>query len=122
MIAGIGLGAETASLFHLWTHAFFKAGLFLGAGIVVDYMRQRGIHDAENMTLMGRTEISFTFYLLGYEHFCIGTRRNSFFFWFYVKRENFTRFMDKRSISILVESCYSHFDDDYFTNYSYLHF
>ena len=62
MIAGIGLGAGTASLFHLWTHAFFKAGLFLGAGIVVDYMRQRGVHDAENMTHMGglRSHLPFT--------------------------------------------------------------
>ncbi|MEP5612548.1 MAG: proton-conducting transporter membrane subunit, partial [Cyclobacteriaceae bacterium] len=32
MVVGIGVGAEEASLFHLWTHAFFKTGLFLGAG------------------------------------------------------------------------------------------
>ena len=30
MIAAIGSGAYTAALFHLWTHAFFKALLFLG--------------------------------------------------------------------------------------------
>ena len=35
MIAAIGSGAYTAALFHLWTHAFFKALLFLGAGSVI---------------------------------------------------------------------------------------
>ena len=35
MVAAIGSGAYTAALFHLWTHAFFKALLFLGAGSVI---------------------------------------------------------------------------------------
>jgi NADH-quinone oxidoreductase subunit L len=35
MIAGLGTGAFAAGLFHLWTHAFFKALLFLGAGSVI---------------------------------------------------------------------------------------
>ena len=35
MVAAIGSGAYTAALFHLWTHAFFKALLFLGAGAVI---------------------------------------------------------------------------------------
>jgi NADH-quinone oxidoreductase subunit L len=34
MIMGLGVGAWTAAVFHIFTHAFFKAGLFLGAGSV----------------------------------------------------------------------------------------
>jgi NADH-quinone oxidoreductase subunit L len=34
MIMGLGVGAWTAAMFHLFTHAFFKALLFLGAGSV----------------------------------------------------------------------------------------
>jgi NADH-quinone oxidoreductase subunit L len=35
MFVGAGVGAYTASMFHLMTHAFFKALLFLAAGIVI---------------------------------------------------------------------------------------
>jgi NADH-quinone oxidoreductase subunit L len=35
MFVGVGLGAYGAGLFHLMTHAFFKALLFMGAGIVI---------------------------------------------------------------------------------------
>ena len=34
MVMALGVGAWTAALFHLFTHAFFKASLFLGAGSV----------------------------------------------------------------------------------------
>ncbi|MEJ5253995.1 MAG: NADH-quinone oxidoreductase subunit L [Acidimicrobiales bacterium] len=34
MVMALGVGAWTAGVFHLFTHAFFKAGLFLGAGSV----------------------------------------------------------------------------------------
>src|SRR5207249_6075386 len=34
MIMALGVGAWTAAIFHLFTHAFFKANLFLGAGSV----------------------------------------------------------------------------------------
>jgi len=34
MVMGLGVGAWTAAVFHIFTHAFFKAGLFLGAGSV----------------------------------------------------------------------------------------
>ncbi len=34
MVMALGVGAWTAAFFHLFTHAFFKAGLFLGAGSV----------------------------------------------------------------------------------------
>ena len=35
LIAGLGTGAFAAGLFHLWTHAYFKALLFLGSGSVI---------------------------------------------------------------------------------------
>ena len=35
MMAGLAVGAATAGVFHLWTHAFFKALLFLGSGSVI---------------------------------------------------------------------------------------
>ncbi|MEW6276398.1 MAG: NADH-quinone oxidoreductase subunit L [Bacillota bacterium] len=35
MMLALGVGSLTASMFHLWTHAFFKALLFLGAGSVL---------------------------------------------------------------------------------------
>jgi NADH-quinone oxidoreductase subunit L len=38
MFVGVGTGAYTAGVFHLFTHAFFKAGLFLGAGSVMHAM------------------------------------------------------------------------------------
>jgi NADH-quinone oxidoreductase subunit L len=38
MFVGVGVGAWTAGVFHLMTHAFFKALLFLGAGAVIHSM------------------------------------------------------------------------------------
>jgi NADH-quinone oxidoreductase subunit L len=43
MVAGVGMGAFAAGLFHLVTHAFFKALLFLSAGSVILGM-ERGHH------------------------------------------------------------------------------
>jgi NADH-quinone oxidoreductase subunit L len=41
MFAAVGAGAFGAGIFHLFTHAFFKAGLFLGAGSVMHAMGDR---------------------------------------------------------------------------------
>jgi NADH-quinone oxidoreductase subunit L len=38
MFVGVGVGAYAAGIFHLMTHAFFKACLFLGAGSVIHAM------------------------------------------------------------------------------------
>src|SRR5262249_16034953 len=38
MFAALGVGASTAGVFHLMTHAFFKACLFLGSGSVIHAM------------------------------------------------------------------------------------
>ncbi len=46
MFIGVGAGAFTAGFFHVLTHAFFKACLFLGAGSVIHAMHAR-IHDDE---------------------------------------------------------------------------
>jgi NADH-quinone oxidoreductase subunit L len=46
MFLGVGSGAFVAGFFHVFTHAFFKACLFLGAGSVIHAMHAR-IHDDE---------------------------------------------------------------------------
>ena len=48
MFLAVGLTAYVAGVFHLMTHAFFKALLFLGAGSVI-----HGMHDEQDMTKMG---------------------------------------------------------------------
>jgi NADH-quinone oxidoreductase subunit L len=42
MFVGVGTGNWGAGVFHLMTHAFFKAGLFLGAGSVMHGMDGSG--------------------------------------------------------------------------------
>ena len=46
MFLGVGVGAFSAGFFHVLTHAFFKACLFLGAGSVIHSMHAR-IHDTD---------------------------------------------------------------------------
>ncbi len=48
MIMAAGLGAYSAAMFHLMTHAFFKACLFLSAGIVI-----HALHDEQSLDRMG---------------------------------------------------------------------
>ncbi|MBI4004272.1 MAG: NADH-quinone oxidoreductase subunit L [Candidatus Omnitrophica bacterium] len=43
MMTALGLGAMSAAIFHLYTHAFFKALLFLGAGSVIHATRQQDL-------------------------------------------------------------------------------
>ncbi|MGQ0568830.1 MAG: NADH-quinone oxidoreductase subunit L [Armatimonadota bacterium] len=45
MIMGLGVGGYTAGMFHLTTHAFFKALLFLGAGSVIHAMHTNDIKE-----------------------------------------------------------------------------
>ncbi len=45
MFLGLGLGAYGAAIFHLYTHAFFKALLFLGSGSVIHAM-EHALHQA----------------------------------------------------------------------------
>ncbi len=57
MVIGVGIGAYSAGLFHLMTHAFFKALLFMAAGSVIGAMANR-----QNIDLMGgfRRAMPFT--------------------------------------------------------------
>ncbi|MGD8319208.1 MAG: NADH-quinone oxidoreductase subunit L [Gemmatimonadota bacterium] len=58
MFVGVGVGAYAAGIFHLMTHAFFKALLFLGSGAVIHSMHEAYHHthnhaDAQDMRNMG---------------------------------------------------------------------
>jgi NADH-quinone oxidoreductase subunit L len=48
MVLAVGTGSYTAAFFHLFTHAFFKAMLFLSAGAVITYK-----HHEQNIRHMG---------------------------------------------------------------------
>lgn len=64
MFVAMGVGAYVAGLFHLLTHAFFKALLFLGSGSVI-----HSLHDEQDLRRMGglKTQMKVTWFtfLLG---------------------------------------------------------
>lgn len=65
MVMAMGIGAYSAGLFHLMTHAYFKAMLFLGSGSVIHGMEHVVGHNpvlAQDMRLMGglRKHMPFT--------------------------------------------------------------
>jgi NADH-quinone oxidoreductase subunit L len=59
MMAGLGLGGVAVGMFHLITHAFFKALLFMGAGSVI-----HGVHEEQDIRHMGgvHKHMRLTFY------------------------------------------------------------
>jgi len=61
MFVAMGAGAYSIGMFHLFTHAFFKALLFLGAGSVIHAM-----HHEQDMRHMGglRKKIPFTYWVM----------------------------------------------------------
>jgi NADH-quinone oxidoreductase subunit L len=65
MFLACGVGAFTAAIFHVMTHAFFKALLFLGSGSVI-----HGMHDEQDMRRMGGLKkflpITFATMLVGW--------------------------------------------------------
>ena len=76
MVAAVGMGAVTAGMFHLITHAFFKALLFLSAGSVILGMEsgETGHHEGEHIDpqdmrnmggLQRRMPVTFWVYLAG---------------------------------------------------------
>ncbi len=74
MIAAVGIGAYVAAVFHLLTHAFFKALLFLGSGSVIHGMEHGVQHthehvDAQDMFNMGglrrKMPVTFWTFLIG---------------------------------------------------------
>jgi NADH-quinone oxidoreductase subunit L len=62
MFMGMGAGAFTAGMFHVFTHAFFKAALFLGSGSVI-----MACHHEQDMRNMGglRKFMPWTFASMG---------------------------------------------------------
>ncbi len=65
MVMGMGVGAYDMAMFHLWTHAFFKAGLFLCIGSVMHYLSiQVPATDVQDMRSMGglKRYLPFTFW------------------------------------------------------------
>ncbi|MGP8271999.1 MAG: NADH-quinone oxidoreductase subunit L [Terracidiphilus sp.] len=62
MMAGLGMGGVAVGMFHLITHAFFKALLFLGAGSVI-----HGCHGEQDIRKMGglRADMPLTFATYG---------------------------------------------------------
>ncbi len=69
MMAGLGLGGVAVGMFHLITHAFFKALLFLGAGSVI-----HGCHEEQDIRRMGglKADMPLTFitYTIGMLALC----------------------------------------------------
>jgi len=74
MIAALGIGAYVAAAFHLVTHAFFKALLFLGSGSVIHGVEHGVLHtgehiDPQDMFNMGglkkKMPITFWTFLIG---------------------------------------------------------
>ena len=61
MFLALGVGAPIAAMFHLITHAFFKALLFLGSGSVI-----HGIGDVQDMRRMGglRSKMPITYWTM----------------------------------------------------------
>ena len=61
MFVAAGVGMYSAAMFHLFTHAFFKAMLFLGAGSVIHAMH----HEQDMMNYGGlRKKIPYTFWAM----------------------------------------------------------
>ncbi|HXI21893.1 MAG TPA: NADH-quinone oxidoreductase subunit L, partial [Gemmatimonadales bacterium] len=59
MFLALGVGAWSAAIFHFMTHAFFKALLFLGAGVII-----QTLHEEHSMFRMGglRRQLPVTFW------------------------------------------------------------
>jgi NADH-quinone oxidoreductase subunit L len=64
MVAAVGLASNEAAMFHLFTHAFFKALLFLGAGAIIIML-----HHEQNIWKMGglakRLPVTFLTFVAG---------------------------------------------------------
>ena len=69
MMAGLGMGGVAVGMFHLITHAFFKALLFMGAGSVI-----HGCHEEQDIRRMGGLKadmpVTFVTYTIGMLALC----------------------------------------------------
>lgn len=68
MFLALGVGAYSSAMFHVTTHAFFKALLFLGAGSVIHAMHHAGFHGdaSQDMRNMGglRSKLKITHFVM----------------------------------------------------------
>ena len=92
MVMAVGLSGQTPAMFHLTTHAFFKALLFLGAGSVI-----HGLHEEQDIWKMGglKKHMPVTFWT-----FIIGTLALSGvppFSGFYSKDSIFAQALEQKS-------------------------
>jgi NADH-quinone oxidoreductase subunit L len=86
MVMAIGVGAPEMGFFHLWTHAFFKAGLFLTAGVVIHTMQQReNIEDPQDMRNMGDLRGSLKYTHITFLIFALALAGLPFFSGFFSK-------------------------------------
>jgi len=100
MFVAMGAGAYSVGMFHLFTHAFFKALLFLGSGSVIYAMHHE--QDIRNMGGLWR-KIPFTFFVMG-----IGT----------LALTGFPLFAGYFSKDAIIESAYASHNP--FSTYAYL--
>jgi NADH-quinone oxidoreductase subunit L len=100
MFVAMGAGAYSVGMFHLFTHAFFKALLFLGSGSVIYAMHHE--QDIRNMGGLWR-KIPFTFAVM-----CIGT----------LALTGFPLFAGNFSKDAIIESAYA--SHNVFSTYAFI--
>jgi len=76
MVAAVGMGAFTAGMFHLITHAFFKALLFLGSGSVILGLEHGHHHVEHDPQLKRRARVPVFPEAVGSHHFNPQDMRN----------------------------------------------
>ena len=65
MVMALGLGSPEAGMFHLTTHAFFKALLFLGAGSLIHALHTQDIWQLRSSNLVKNIPITTITFLIG---------------------------------------------------------
>ena len=108
MIAALGVGAWTAGVFHLFTHAFFKALLFLGSGSVIHAVHSNNMSDMGGLKkwmpktywtfLLGTLALAGIFPLAGFwskDEILLGA-----------KEDNYTFILILGSIGAFMTACY----------------
>ena len=89
MAVALGASAYDAAIFHLFTHAFFKALLFLAAGSVII-----ALHHEQDMRKMGGLVFLFANYLSYFYDWLIIIMRHSSLFRFLFKRYHYLKLLN----------------------------
>jgi NADH-quinone oxidoreductase subunit L len=95
MFIGVGVGAFWAGTYHLLTHAFFKATLFLGSGSVI-----LGCHHEQDMRKMGGLKKHMPITRLTYLYACIAIAGFPIANGFYSKDEILWKAFTSRSLAL----------------------